>query len=102
LPTLEDQAARRCLPYEAPLTRAARANPPYEETKEKPMAKLTAARRNRLPKSAFAGPGRSYPVPDRSHAIFAKAMAKRQLKKGDMSRGQYNHIVGQANEKLHH
>lgn len=39
------------------------------------MARLTAARRNALPASAFAGPNRTYPVPDTSHAIFAKAMA---------------------------
>jgi hypothetical protein len=32
------------------------------------MAKLKAAQRNRLPSSAFAGPDRSYPVNDRSHA----------------------------------
>ncbi len=39
------------------------------------MARLTAARRNALPTSAFAGPNRTYPVPDKSHAVFAKAMA---------------------------
>ena len=64
------------------------------------MAKLTAARRNKLPNSKFAGPGRSYPVPDRSHAIFAKAIAKRGLNNGTMTRGQYNHIVEKANETL--
>lgn len=32
------------------------------------MAKLTAARRNKLPSSTFAGPDRSYPIPDASHA----------------------------------
>lgn len=41
------------------------------------VAKLTAAQRNALPDSAFAGPGRTYPVPDASHAQFAKAMAAR-------------------------
>ncbi len=39
------------------------------------MARLTSAARNALPSSAFAGPGRTYPIPDRSHATFAKAMA---------------------------
>ena len=39
------------------------------------MAKLTAAKRQALPSSVFAGPGRSYPVPDKSHAVYAKAMA---------------------------
>jgi hypothetical protein len=37
------------------------------------MAKLTTARRNALPKTAFAGPDRSYPINDRSHARNALA-----------------------------
>lgn len=41
------------------------------------MAKLTAAKRNALPQKVFAGPNRSYPVPDRNHAIAAKSMASR-------------------------
>ena len=32
------------------------------------MAKLTAGKRNALPGKAFAGPDRSYPVNDMSHA----------------------------------
>jgi hypothetical protein len=32
------------------------------------MAKLTSAERNSLPDSDFAGPNRTYPVPDASHA----------------------------------
>ena len=64
------------------------------------MAKLTAARRNKLPKSAFAGAGRSYPVEDRSHAADAKGRAKQQLEKGNLTRGQYDHIVSRANEAL--
>jgi len=35
------------------------------------MAKLSAARRKALPKSTFAGPGRSFPIPDRNHARAA-------------------------------
>lgn len=37
------------------------------------MAKLTAKARKKLPDSAFALPGRRYPIPDRGHAIAAKA-----------------------------
>lgn len=37
------------------------------------MAKLTAKKRNALPSSAFAGPDRSFPVQDKSHAANAKA-----------------------------
>lgn len=39
------------------------------------MAKLTTKQRNALPDSAFAGPNRSYPVNDASHAANAKARA---------------------------
>jgi len=39
------------------------------------MAKLTIKQRNALPDSAFAGPGRSYPVNDKAHARNAKARA---------------------------
>lgn len=39
------------------------------------MAKLTTKQRNALPDSAFAGPNRTYPVPDRGHAIAAKGRA---------------------------
>ena len=39
------------------------------------MAKLTTAARNALPDSAFAGPNRTYPVNDASHAANAKARA---------------------------
>lgn len=39
------------------------------------MAKLTTKARNALPATSFAGPGRSYPVPDKAHAANAKARA---------------------------
>jgi hypothetical protein len=37
------------------------------------MAKLSAKRRNALPAKSFAGPDRSYPVEDASHARNALA-----------------------------
>ncbi len=37
------------------------------------MAKLKAATRNKLPASSFAGPDRSYPIEDASHARNALA-----------------------------
>jgi hypothetical protein len=39
------------------------------------MAKLSAKRRNALPAKTFAGPDRSYPIPDASHARNALARA---------------------------
>ena len=37
------------------------------------MGKLTTRARKALPSSTFAGPNRSYPIPDRSHAANALA-----------------------------
>lgn len=39
------------------------------------MAKLTSQERNSLPAKDFAGPGRSYPIPDASHGRNALARA---------------------------
>ena len=39
------------------------------------MAKLNAKRRNALPAKSFAGPDRSYPIEDMSHARNALARA---------------------------
>lgn len=64
------------------------------------MAKLDAAGRKALPKSEFAGPDRSYPVPDRSHAANAKARATQMLKRGVISDAQHARIVAKANKIL--
>lgn len=64
------------------------------------MAKLTAAQRHKLKPGQFAGPGGSYPVPDKSHAADAKARAKQQLDAGKISRAQYDAIVAKANKVL--
>jgi hypothetical protein len=68
--------------------------------KENAMAKLTAKKRNALPKSAFAGPGRSYPVNDRAHAANAKARASQAVKAGRMSKAQEQRIDAKANAVL--
>ncbi len=39
------------------------------------MGKLTSKQRSKLPAKTFAGPDRSYPIPDRSHAVNALARA---------------------------
>lgn len=46
------------------------------------MAKLTAATRNALPTSSFAGPGRSYPINNPSHARNALARASQFASSG--------------------
>jgi hypothetical protein len=64
------------------------------------MATLTAATRKKIPTKQFAGPDRSYPIEDRSHAGNAKARAKQQLDAGRLSQGQYDSIIAKANRKL--
>lgn len=62
------------------------------------VARLTAAQRNALPDSAFAGPGRTYPVPDKSHAQFAKAMATRHAPPATKKKidAKANRVLGQG------
>jgi len=50
------------------------------------MATLTTKARNKLPAKAFAGPDRSYPVPDKAHAANAKARAAQQANAGRISK----------------
>ena len=66
------------------------------------MAKLNAAKRNKLPGKDFAGPGRSYPVPDASHARNAKARASQAVNAGRMSKGQESRIDAKADAVLKH
>ena len=49
------------------------------------MAKLTTVKRNKLPDDVFAGPSRSYPVPDASHAKNALGRATQQVAAGNLS-----------------
>lgn len=64
------------------------------------MAKLTARQRRALPKSDFAGPNNSYPVPDKSHAANAKARATQAVKSGRMSPSAKAKIDAKANRVL--
>lgn len=66
------------------------------------MAKLTSGQRNSLPDSTFAGPDRSYPIPDASHAANAKARATQQEEKGNLSPSEAAHIRSRADAKLGH
>lgn len=64
------------------------------------MAKLTAKARKKLPAKVFAGPNRSYPIPDANHAKVAKSFAARAVNKGTMSKSQEAKIDAAANKKL--
>lgn len=64
------------------------------------MAKLTAKSRNKLPASKFAGPDRSYPIPDKSHARNAKARASQMEAEGKLSKSAKAKIDAKADAKL--
>lgn len=64
------------------------------------MAKLTTKARKALPSSKFAGPNRSYPVNDRSHAANAKARASQAVNAGRMSPSTESKIDAKANKVL--
>ncbi|HEY6021063.1 MAG TPA: hypothetical protein VIY48_14495 [Candidatus Paceibacterota bacterium] len=64
------------------------------------MAKLTTKARNKIPAAKFAGPDRSYPIPDRAHAANAKARATQQVNAGNLSAGMAAKIKAKANKVL--
>ncbi len=64
------------------------------------MAKLSTKSRDKLPKSDFAGPGRSYPVEDKAHARNAKARASEMENKGKMSKSAEAKIDAKADKVL--
>jgi hypothetical protein len=65
------------------------------------MAKLTAKRRKRLPKSSFGLPGsRRFPMHDKAHAANAKARATQSFRKGKISKSTRDKIHAKANKKL--
>ncbi len=64
------------------------------------MAKLTTKARKALPASKFAGPDRSFPVPDKSHAANAKARATQMVNAGKLSPSSASKIKAKANRVL--
>lgn len=64
------------------------------------MSKLTTKARKALPKSDFAGPGRSYPVEDKAHARNAKARASEMQRKGKLSSSAKSKIDAKADRVL--
>lgn len=64
------------------------------------MPKLTTNSRDKLPKGDFAGPDRSYPVPDKPHARNAKARASQAVNAGRMSKSEERRIDAKPDAKL--
>lgn len=64
------------------------------------MATLTTKQRKAMPAGKFAGPNKSYPIPDKNHAGNAKARASQQEKAGNLSPGAKAAIDAKANKVL--
>ena len=65
------------------------------------MGILDAAMRKKIPANDFGLPGeKKYPVPDKAHAVNAKARATQQEKAGRLSPSQKAQIDAKANAVL--
>jgi hypothetical protein len=64
------------------------------------MAVLSSKQRKAMPKSEFAGPGKSYPVNDASHSANAKARASEMANKGKLSPAQEKAIDKKADAAI--
>jgi hypothetical protein len=64
------------------------------------MAKLTSKARSKLKSSQFAGPGKTYPVEDKTHAADAKSRASAAEHEGRMSKSAEKRIDAKANKVL--
>lgn len=65
------------------------------------MAKLSTEDRKEMPKSAFAGPGKSFPVNDATHARLAISGATRSENAGNISSTEASRIKAKATRALH-
>ena len=61
---------------------------------------LNAAKRKQMPKSDFAGPGKSFPVSDPTHARLAISGATRSENAGNISASEADQIKAKARAKL--
>ena len=64
------------------------------------MAVLSTEARKKLPSGDFAGPGRSFPIPDKAHAIAAERLVGRAEAHGSINDQQAAHIKAVAAKKL--
>ena len=64
------------------------------------MVKLTTGKRAGMPKSQFAGPGKSFPVNDANHARLAISGATRSERAGNISSSEEVDIKAKARRKL--
>ena len=65
------------------------------------VAVLSNKKRAKLPKKVFAGPDRSFPLPDKKHARAALMLAPLSRRKGNLTAEQERRIVAKAKAMLH-
>jgi len=58
--------------------------------------KLTSGKRGSMPKSQFAGPGKSFPVNDKTHQRMAISGATRSYNAGNISKSTEERIKSKA------
>lgn len=58
--------------------------------------KLSSGKRSSMPKSQFAGPGKSFPVNDPTHQRMAISGATRSFNAGNISKGTEQRIKSKA------
>lgn len=64
------------------------------------MANLDYAARKKMPAKEFAGPGKSFPVNDKTHARLAISGATRSERAGNISPAEEASIKAKARAKL--
>lgn len=70
-------------------------------TKGTEMAKLTYKEKKSFPKSVYGLPSeKKYPMPDKAHAVNAKARATQMVDKGKLSKSAEAKIDAKANKIL--
>lgn len=65
------------------------------------MAKLSTAERNALPDSAFALPGRRFPIQDKAHQVAAERLIGRAKAAGSVSSKEVATVKSKAASALH-
>lgn len=64
------------------------------------MAKLSTKERKALPSKDFLGPNRTFPAPDKAHAVAAERLVGRAKKAGSITGAQAAEIKAKARKKL--
>jgi len=60
------------------------------------VGKLSAGKRRTMPKGQFAGPGKSFPVNDKTHQRLAISGATRSYNAGNISKSEEKRIKAKA------